>query len=1130
MAAAAGGGLFGEALDGAASPLTEPPASAVAAWGSNGQGQLGNGTTTSSDVPVAVSGLSGVEALAAGDDFSVALMDNGTVMTWGENTAGQLGNGTNTSSDLPVAVSGLSGVTGIAAGVNYVLAVLGNGNVMAWGHNRSGQLGDGATNEGSNVPVQVSGLTGVKAVAASYTDSMALLSNGKVMTWGGDSNGELGNGTKSSTGSDVPVAVSGLSGVTAIAAGGNSDMALLNNGTVMAWGSGKLGTGASESDVPVAVNGLSGVTAIANGSFSSVALLEDGAVVDWGSGEGGELGNGSETSSAAPVPVSGLSGVTAIASGYVHSTALLANGTVMDWGSNEDGRLGNGTTTSSDVPVAVSGLTGATEIADGSGHDLAIVAAPAVSVAKIEPAEGPPAGGTAVKVTGSGFTGATAVKFGSTSAASFKVESETLITAVSPAGSGVVDVTVTTPQGTSATGAADRFTFNEAPVVTAISPNSGEESGGRSVTITGNNFTGASAVKFGSANASSFKVESNTSIKAVSPAGKGKVDVTVTAAGATSATSSADQFRYDGPSTCTPRESEAPIVTSVQPSSGPAAGGNSVTITGSRFYASATCEGGGPIQAFNPRKVFFGSKQASSLIEKSETEVIAVAPPGTGTVNVTVETFAIGPAGPNAQYTYTSPAPTLTKLEPSSGAKVGGASVTITGTNLIGATAVKFGSTNAASFKVNSETSITAVSPPGSGTAEVTVVTPSGTSPTSSADQFTYQAEPCEETVAPVVISIKPKSGPEAGGTEVKIRGQHFETYEGCAIGLSVRKVMFGEKEASFKWESESAITAIAPPGAGTVDVTVVTTVTSATSSADRYTYTPPVPPEGPTAVTGTASSVRTSTATLHGTVDPNGSEVTKCAFEYGTTTSYGASVPCAGLPGSETSAIPVSAALSGLAGNTTYHFRLSATNAGGTSVGSDETFTTIPSARWYSDGVLLGTEPTPVISWGTLTLKTTTGGSGRLTCHTAQAGTVFNPGGGGTGEGETAVLGLFDCEQVSMCPKGEVLRVAPALPWPMALFAPGGVASLETEAVRLKLACFTGEFEESEKTFLGSYTASVHKGTSALHPSSLEYATGSPTLEAESEGTGGAIHAQIEGEVKLLGSEEQELIYAKTP
>ncbi len=267
----------------------------VKAWGSNSSGQLGDNSTTDSHVPVSVSGLSGVVGVAAsrGGSHSLALLRNRTVKAWGSNSSGQLGDNSTTNSDVPVSVSGLTGVVTVAAGANQSLALLRNGTVKAWGSNGSGQLGDHATT-GSDVPVSVSGLTGVTAVCAGTGFSVALLHNGTVKTWGSNSFGRLGNG--SAVRSLLPVTVTGLTEVRAIACGTGHTLALLRNGTVKAWGSngsGQLGDDSTtNSDVPVSVSGLTGVVAVAAGGDDSLARLYNGTVKAWGSNSSGQLGEG----------------------------------------------------------------------------------------------------------------------------------------------------------------------------------------------------------------------------------------------------------------------------------------------------------------------------------------------------------------------------------------------------------------------------------------------------------------------------------------------------------------------------------------------------------------------------------------------------------------------------------------------------------------------------------------------------------------------------------------------------------------------------------------------------------------------------------------------------------------------
>ncbi|MCX6865189.1 MAG: cadherin-like beta sandwich domain-containing protein, partial [Verrucomicrobia bacterium] len=192
----------------------------VAAWGYNSSGQLGNGTTTSSSTPVVVRTtgvLSGktVRAIAGGNSFSLALCTDGTAAAWGYNSAGQLGNNSSTSSNVPVAVDTtgvLAGKTiiGLAAGASHSLALCADGTVTAWGSNYYGQLGNKSTTNRS-VPVLVdrTGVLGnklVTAIAAGDQYSHAVCADGSMASWGYNNNGQLGNGT--TTDATAPVSVS----------------------------------------------------------------------------------------------------------------------------------------------------------------------------------------------------------------------------------------------------------------------------------------------------------------------------------------------------------------------------------------------------------------------------------------------------------------------------------------------------------------------------------------------------------------------------------------------------------------------------------------------------------------------------------------------------------------------------------------------------------------------------------------------------------------------------------------------------------------------------------------------------------------------------------------------------------
>lgn len=334
-----------------------PSTNSVWAWGRGDLGQLGNGATSNSSLPVQVSNLTGATAVSAGEGHSLALKSDGTVWAWGYGFFGQLGNGATSNSPVPVRVSDLTGATAVAAGDHHSLALKSDGTVRAWGNGGDGRLGNKKMTN-SSVPVQVSNLTGVTAVAAGRVHSLALKSDGTVWAWGNGASGQLGNGRTSS--SSAPVRVSNLTGVTAIAAGSDHNLAVKSDGTVWAWGGGvhgQLGNGGTTNvSAPVKVSNLTGVSAITANGKASYALKSDGTVWAWGGGGNGQLGNGATSNSSVPVQVSNLTGVSAVAAGQEANHVLaLRSGTAWAWGSNNFGQLGSGTTSDSSIPVQVSG-------------------------------------------------------------------------------------------------------------------------------------------------------------------------------------------------------------------------------------------------------------------------------------------------------------------------------------------------------------------------------------------------------------------------------------------------------------------------------------------------------------------------------------------------------------------------------------------------------------------------------------------------------------------------------------------------------------------------------------------------------------------------------------------------------
>ncbi|MFE7778192.1 RCC1 domain-containing protein [Streptomyces sp. NPDC057445] len=337
----------------------------VRGWGTNGLGQLGNGSTVNQQTPSDVQGIARdhVRELSGGGDattnpFAVAVLKDGTVKSWGANLTGQLGNGTTTSQSFPATVAGLSGVSEISAGSTHVLAVKG-GRVLAWGSNAKGQLGTGVTAADpggvQKTPVDVQSLAKVKDVGAGCDFSVALREDGTVWTWGAGDNGRLGTGN--TTARNTPQKVNDLTDVAAISVGCDFVLALTADGIVKAWGrntEGQLGNDTvTDSSVPVDVQYLSAVARISATAYSSFAVLDDASVVAWGRNSNSQLGDGTTTNRTTAVPIDRLQGVRDIAGGLDHTVAALDDGSVLAWGANANAQLGDGTTNSTDKPVVV---------------------------------------------------------------------------------------------------------------------------------------------------------------------------------------------------------------------------------------------------------------------------------------------------------------------------------------------------------------------------------------------------------------------------------------------------------------------------------------------------------------------------------------------------------------------------------------------------------------------------------------------------------------------------------------------------------------------------------------------------------------------------------------------------------
>jgi alpha-tubulin suppressor-like RCC1 family protein len=315
-------------------------AGGVQCWGVNNYGQLGDGSTSLSKVPVTVTGLaSGVTQVVTGQEFDCALTSTGGVKCWGWEYEGALGNGVDSTgySDTPVDVTGLtSGVKSIATGGSTVCALLDSGGVECWGNNGSLELGANTTSFDSATPVAIAGLpTGVESVAVGQDEACVLVSDGGVYCWGA-----MDGATSGTLETATPTAMSGFNeGAQQLSVGSDIGCVVTTDGAVMCWGDnydGELGVESTnfESATPVAIPGLgSGQASVSVGDGSTCALATAGGVECWGYNYDGTLGDGSEVNSYTPVKVTGISkGALSIATSTYTNCAVMSGGSVECWG------------------------------------------------------------------------------------------------------------------------------------------------------------------------------------------------------------------------------------------------------------------------------------------------------------------------------------------------------------------------------------------------------------------------------------------------------------------------------------------------------------------------------------------------------------------------------------------------------------------------------------------------------------------------------------------------------------------------------------------------------------------------------------------------------------------------------
>lgn len=322
-------------------------------------------------VTIALAMPASAQTAAGGEGHTLILKPDGTVWAMGLNNAGQLGDSSNSLRNYPVQVTGLSGVVAVAAGQYHSMAITSTGALYLWGFNFYGQLGTGNTTS-TNYPVQ-SSLTDVVAIAAGWDHTLALQSDGDIYAWGSNADGQLGTGNTTQQTSPVLVAT----GNVAVAAGQYHSIFVKSDGSVYGAGHnlyGQLGdtTNTHPRTSAVQMSGISTAIAATAGSAHTLILLAGGTMMGTGYNGDASIGDGTTTSRSTPVAVSNLTGVTAIAAGQYHSLARKSDGAMYSWGRGADGQLGHGNTQPQLTPTAIASLSATAKIGAGHYHSVAV--------------------------------------------------------------------------------------------------------------------------------------------------------------------------------------------------------------------------------------------------------------------------------------------------------------------------------------------------------------------------------------------------------------------------------------------------------------------------------------------------------------------------------------------------------------------------------------------------------------------------------------------------------------------------------------------------------------------------------------------------------------------------------------
>lgn len=328
----------------------------VKCWGSNSEGQLGDGTFKARNLPAEVPGLENVIAIAAGGQHTCALLNTGEVRCFGSNYYGQLGDGTTDKRWTPTQVSDLTDAVSIAAGDEHTCAITREGKARCWGKNLYSRIGNGTTTRIFKTPVDVVELGGAPlSISPGYEHTCAIVEGGKVQCWGHNDAGQAGvDDTRKSP--KVPTDVAGLeSGIKSVSTGYSTSCAVTDGNSVLCWGwIGWYDYFTSPHEIDEMRKNM---IAVAVGGDHICGITAKGIVKCLGENSKGQLGDGTTKAVYYAKDVKGLENVRAIAANLYYTCALTNDGRVFCWGQNTSGQLGDGSNTSSSTLVEVIGLT-----------------------------------------------------------------------------------------------------------------------------------------------------------------------------------------------------------------------------------------------------------------------------------------------------------------------------------------------------------------------------------------------------------------------------------------------------------------------------------------------------------------------------------------------------------------------------------------------------------------------------------------------------------------------------------------------------------------------------------------------------------------------------------------------------